>query len=289
MSSSKKESAADIGFELKHRIVGAAFLLLFGALFLPWLLGPSSKESNSESYPDAVTAQASDEKSVQRETIVSGSDTSTPASRFDNDTDSLDTQMTDLQQAIESEEASDDVQEQVYVSKITPLDANQNNANDAQTQTVELDANVTTATQDDKSNSVPSSSQQDVAQAPAQIGDANEGPDSNQTQQVEVNLPAAQVVDAGGNEIKKLKLPEIEVGWAVQVGVFTDKGGAKKVVDDLKSKGFDPSTTIVDTNLGKATGTRIWLGPFAQRVDAAKEKTRLSQRTGEAGFIRAFP
>ena len=90
-------------------------------------------------------------------------------------------------------------------------------------------------------------------------------------------------------ETIEVKEPSVDIGWVVQVGVFTDSKGAAKVVSDLKSKGFDPSTTIVDTNMGKATGTRVWLGPYAQRVDAAKSKTSLKDRTGGDGFIRAYP
>ena len=39
----------DNDFVLKHRIAGAAFLLFFGALVLPWLLGPPS-EAEAVSY-----------------------------------------------------------------------------------------------------------------------------------------------------------------------------------------------------------------------------------------------
>ena len=33
----------DVDFVLKHRVVGAGFLLLFGALILPWMLGSPSQ------------------------------------------------------------------------------------------------------------------------------------------------------------------------------------------------------------------------------------------------------
>ena len=45
----------DNDFVLKHRIAGAAFLLFFGALVLPWLLGPPSDAKKSESVNDTVT------------------------------------------------------------------------------------------------------------------------------------------------------------------------------------------------------------------------------------------
>ena len=49
MSANKTETAdlnQEAEFILKHRVAGAAFLLFFGALFLPWLLGPPSVAGN---------------------------------------------------------------------------------------------------------------------------------------------------------------------------------------------------------------------------------------------------
>ena len=77
--------------------------------------------------------------------------------------------------------------------------------------------------------------------------------------------------------------------WVVQVGVFTDKQSAKQLVEKLRAQGFKPSTTVVDTNRGRATGTRVWLGPFAQRDVAADTLKRFIESTGEHGFIRKYP
>ncbi|MEM7358676.1 MAG: SPOR domain-containing protein [Pseudomonadota bacterium] len=258
----KSKSAQQPDFVLKHRIAGAAFLLFFGALFLPWLLGPPSE---AVKLPDQAREQASE------------------------NLDSNDIE-NDLLAAIESEEVAD--QEQVYISKITPL--NNDDGNGDTTDDVNRDRNdgvevaraptsqESSAPEDDSTQSNNSESQSNTQEpstqetAPA-VAAADPEPGSNPTPS---SPPSNNTIAAAD---------KVDVGWVVQVGVFTDKRGAARVVNDLREKGFDPSTTIVDTNRGKATGTRIWLGPYAQRVNAAKAKTLLTSKTGEAGFIRAYP
>lgn len=80
---------------------------------------------------------------------------------------------------------------------------------------------------------------------------------------------------------------EVERGWIVQVGTFTKSGNVEKLVADLEKSGFVPSTTDVTTSSGSAT--RVWVGPFETRVEAARVKTRLTQRTGSEALIVAYP
>ena len=81
----------------------------------------------------------------------------------------------------------------------------------------------------------------------------------------------------------------ITSGWVVQVGMFVDKKKANNVFRELGEKGFKPSTSVVDTNLGLKTGTRVWLGPFKERQEAVDMKSKLADKTGTSGFIRAYP
>lgn len=236
---------------LKHRIVGAAFLLFFGALFLPWVLGPPSEavkidiDGEEEQIKEVSSAQIEDE----------------------------------LLASLEAEQAS--TPEQVYISKITPLDSLPDPDSGAQPES-QANASADPSTSagpevsDDNSEKKPDPpvSQRQAAASPA--------PDSEQ---------AKAAVPAQADDVKpeQAAQPKIDVGWVVQVGIYTNPQGVSRVLQDLRSKGFNPVTTVVDTNRGKGTGTRIWLGPFAQRVEAAKIKSRLTERTGEAGFIRAYP
>lgn len=80
---------------------------------------------------------------------------------------------------------------------------------------------------------------------------------------------------------------EIERGWIVQVGTFAKADNAQKLVADLENGGFGASTTDVETANGSAT--RVWIGPYGTRVEAARAKTRVSQRTGSEALIVAYP
>lgn len=231
-------------FVLKHRIVGAAFLLFFGALFLPWLLGAPTEASKLPNSTNTTTNSDLSSDDIENE----------------------------LLKAIEDEQITE--VEKVYISKITPLDADK------------LKDEVKPAA---KEEAVSPPVKQTIAKPEPVIETKLE-----KEQKPLVKEPAEKSDNAPDVAVQKetqvtAKANKVEVGWIVQVGMFTDKNGAARVVTDLKQKGFDPSTTVVDTNRGKGTGTRVWLGPYAQRVDAAKAKTRLSGKTGVAGFIRAYP
>lgn len=243
-NSRRKVTKHDVGFVLKHRVAGAGFLLFFGALILPWMLGaPNQADSQDKSIETSKLVDPVDDR---EESPIPAEDK--PVLMADD-------------QTLE--------QEKTYISKITPLDKGnkQNSSSDA-------GKNIT--------NTKSANTESTNTNKPIEIVDdkKTEGTETEGTDQQ--NDIAVSVID-------KKVTPSIDVGWVVQVGVFTDKNGAERVVRDLQGKGFKPSTSIVDTNRGKATGTRIWLGPYAQRVDAAKAKTELTNKTGEAGFIRAYP
>ncbi len=269
--SQKADAVEQADFVLKHRVVGAGILLLFGALVLPWLLGPPSEASK----------------------LVGSSDSSFDvAHQLDSQDRPINPSLASENSLVEDEllaaiEAQDqEAEERIYISKITPLDVRGSSESES-----------TAKPRED-------STQDKLEQTLEKIADSSE-PKSTKTNSTSVAKNASENKEdakkdskAKQEELKVAAVPnkepespvaKIELGWAVQVGVFTDKKGADKVVQDLQSKGFSPSTSVVDTNRGKDTGTRVWLGPFAQRVDAAKAKTRLTDKTGEPGFIRAYP
>lgn len=272
-------------FVLKHRIVGAAFLLFFGALFLPWVLGAPSDEKQA-----SVTTQSTDGQIANR-FVADG--TSRAAPDEEGSTASVD----ELAAAIAGEQV--ETEEQVYISKITPLDGADADPSEPRTST-QSSGNTSAAESVAKEKPVSREAKQQAGPRVDQ-STANSVNSSNPEQKAQTKSASdtkiAESPESGSTlaSAEKTATPEtvkpatIEVGWIVQVGVFTDKRGAGKVVDDLRNKGFQPSTTIVDTNRGPASGTRIWLGPFSQRVNAAKAKAELTDKTGEAGFIRAYP
>jgi len=79
----------------------------------------------------------------------------------------------------------------------------------------------------------------------------------------------------------------IERGWVVRVATLVNAESANKLLADLNEKGFAPDSESIDTPNGE--GTRIWIGPYERRVDAARVRARLEQQIGLPGLITAFP
>lgn len=82
-------------------------------------------------------------------------------------------------------------------------------------------------------------------------------------------------------------IPVPDRGWVVQVGTFGNPKNVNRVMKDLRAKGFSPSSTPVRAKSGPAT--RVWVGPYAQRVDAARVRARIEQLLGTKGLITAYP
>ncbi len=75
--------------------------------------------------------------------------------------------------------------------------------------------------------------------------------------------------------------------WAVRIGTFTKTENAQRIMTMLQQKGFDPKKGRVKTATGRAT--RVWLGPFRDREEAAKTHKRILKETGQKGWIVAYP
>ena len=98
------------------------------------------------------------------------------------------------------------------------------------------------------------------------------------------------IADDNSKVVAAAAISPIDVGWVVQVGLFSTTGyeaRANKLVSELVGDGFKADSTVVETNRGK--GMRVWLGPFAKRADASKEVERLKGATGKDGFVRVYP
>jgi len=249
---------------LKHRITGAGVLILFGALILPWMLGPPSEAKKD--LNDTAQVVVSERHSTFEDEVLA-----------------------ELQS---TDEDFEEPEETVYVSKITPVDGQ---ANAGTPVLVKQNAPAGNESDTASSNSTASKAAEPTADKNAK---ANE-PVS--VAKHEAKNSSADIVDKKNSKPKadtKLaktkpsivsKRPKIDVGWVVQVELLVDKSGAKKLVENLKLKGFEPQTTVVDTNRGKNTGTRIWLGPFEQRAEAGKENDKLEAKMGKRGFLRVYP
>ena len=287
--SQKSEASEQVDFVLKHRVVGAGILLLFGALVLPWLLGPPTEASK-------VVVNSDSDSAGRLAGLEQESESQDAFAALLSDKNKIEDE---LLEAIDAE--GPEIEEQVYISKITPLDIRSAEKPTKKSESKEVagkSSDKTPAKAADPKTPDSDKASPDLTVAKSAKTEAIEKKvDNKDSDKTDKKVASAKpVVEAKSKPVEQAPATtvsaastKVELGWVVQVGVFTDKKGAEKVVQDLQSKGFTPSTSIVDTNRGKGTGTRVWLGPFAQRVDAAKTKTRLTTKTGEPGFIRAYP
>lgn len=287
MAKTSESSDKNVGsFNLKHRVTGAGVLIFFGALVLPWLLGPPSEASKQVDQDGVVTSQSPQHSTFEDKVL----------------------------QEIQGVDSDfEEPEESVYVSKITPVDAGKGKASapvlvsGSNTNPVEKTSDTGRASTGEKPSAVDTETQS----APAKLTTQKAVAASSKT--AEVKKVTENVAEKTGTDknskvdtskvdkttvavtpktVKKVKTAtkaKLDVGWVVQVELLTDEKGAQRLVDDLSSKGFDPHTTVVDTNRGKKTGTRIWLGPYAQRAQAGAENDKLESKMGKRGFIRVYP
>ena len=277
----------DNDFVLKHRIAGAAFLLFFGALVLPWLLGPPSDAKKSESANETV-AQIDEKEEFSAEDLENEvlkqlqdeivKDQQVYVSKVTPNGFTKVSDSEDDRKAKEQKEALEQArlkkQQQEKAAALSEQTKTKEKAQQAEDQALAI---VKKAQESQKASSAEKNIIKNTAKS-----DTSSVADNKKTDDEERAKAFAAALEA---ESKK----NITSGWVVQVGVFTDKAGADKISKTLSTKGFETSTTTVDTNLGANTGTRVWLGPFADRAEASKEKKRLSEKTGTSGFVRAYP
>ena len=78
-----------------------------------------------------------------------------------------------------------------------------------------------------------------------------------------------------------------DVGFAVQLGAFSNADEAGKLRDRVRGLGF--GAFIEQVNTDKGTLTRVLAGPVSSREQAEQLKSQVAARTGINGLVRAHP
>jgi cell division septation protein DedD len=78
-----------------------------------------------------------------------------------------------------------------------------------------------------------------------------------------------------------------KVGFAVQLGAFSDAAEAGAMRERLRAAGFTAFTETVNTDKGKLTRVRV--GPVLDRAAADQLKSQIKSKTGIDGFVRPHP
>jgi cell division septation protein DedD len=78
-----------------------------------------------------------------------------------------------------------------------------------------------------------------------------------------------------------------KVGFAVQLGAFSDAAEAGAMRERLRAAGFSAFTESVNTDKGKLTRVRV--GPVLDRAAADQLKSQIRAKTGIDGIVRPHP
>lgn len=78
-----------------------------------------------------------------------------------------------------------------------------------------------------------------------------------------------------------------KVGFAVQLGAFSDAAEAGAMRERLRAAGFTAFTEAVNTDKGKLTRVRV--GPALDRAAADQLKSQIKAKTGIDGIVRPHP
>jgi DedD protein len=166
----------------------------------------------------------------------------------------------------------------VFRSNITPIGG--------ATPTVQ-DRQDTEETAQSRPESPPPASGDGEASEPVQSAGSGEADGGQDKEASETDDVASEVAARDDKKEDQKQEGGVSRGWIVQVGTFKNQENVKSIVDRLEKGGFESSTTEVDTSEGPAT--RVWVGPYETRVEAARIKTRVKQKTGSEGLIVAYP
>ncbi|MEO6104649.1 MAG: SPOR domain-containing protein [Pseudoxanthomonas sp.] len=94
-------------------------------------------------------------------------------------------------------------------------------------------------------------------------------------------------VPAPAKPVEAHKPAASNVGFAVQLGAFTQAADANALRDKLRANGFSAFVEQVSTD--KGTLSRVRVGPVASRADADQLKAQISAKAGISGMVRPHP
>ncbi len=98
--------------------------------------------------------------------------------------------------------------------------------------------------------------------------------------------PAAPVAPVA-KPVEAPKPAASSVGFAVQLGAFSQAADANALRDKLRAGGF--SAFVEQVNTDKGSLNRVRVGPVASRADADRLKAQVSAKVGVDGMVRPHP
>jgi len=250
-------ATAEPEYQLKHRLVGAAVIVVLAVVIIPLFLSEPALEANS----------GVDEEGVAIQTFRSRI---TPLN-LNN--------INGAEQAEEDDLRSAEVDSRKPVLLDLTLDSEEN------TQPPSVDEPKEEKTALVMTNNAESTEEKEAKPALQPISEPEPKTEPVVEKKPETKVAAVKKVEEPKTVAKEAVSQEetADSGWVVRVGTFSKKANVDSVSTLLNNSGFSPKTKLVDTSLGQST--RVWLGPYAKRETANKISERLKSLIGEKGYV----
>lgn len=286
MSNLEKEESNS----LKYRMIGAVAVLVIAIILLSMVLdqkGAKDESARSAKSALATTQVTSKEEFISRIQPIGDRDDKNKEMNIKMDHSELPKpdKVINAEKAQAEKEANAQVQADV-VGALDDTTADAGNAPVADPVVTEVEDNT------EDSNTAAQVSQSDSDQADSTA--ANEAQAAAEKAAVEAQAKVEQAAkdkasdDAEEKASDTFPNEDINVGWVVRVGTFSNPENVQKMIDVLNKNGFQTQYEII-TTASKKQATRVWVGPYQKRVTAGRAVDKIKSVTGVDPFIKAFP
>jgi len=232
-------------YDPRHRLTGAVVLILLAIILLPMLLSKSPDDQGQEAEP--VVMEVTKEGKKVFVSRISSVDPAKPAA------------VPEAKKPAEKVSSSEDKK----TDKVEKSDQ------DSSALFKPMSHTTATKTSSAKSTATKAKSGTASSSKPAVKKTTTKSSTSTSTSKSTVSKKSTTAAASGG--------------WILQVGVFSQSANADKKVSELKKKGFNAKSGKVKTSKGVAT--KVWIGPFKDRVSAEKMQDRLQHKTRQRGMV----
>jgi len=247
-------------YELKHRLTGAAVLVVLAVVVIPLFLSEPALEANTAVSEESASVQTFRSRIVPLNlNNVNGGEKTAQQDLDSVEVDSRKPALLDL--TLSSEKKTQAVSSDQEKNKKTALVMTEKSGSAADKKSKE---SLKKLTKPDTKIAKPATDKSEKTTKVAAVEPKKETKASNSNS-------AAQEEGSASS------------GWVVRVGTFSKQANVDSVSTLLNNSGFNPKTKSVDTSLGKST--RVWLGPYAKRETADKISSRLKSLIGEKGYV----
>jgi len=275
-----------VDIKLKHRLVGACVILALAVFFLPLIL-------DSEKYRSEIETQIPENSTLQSDEKAEPESSNQGALTINLDEDEPEKAIIEDIKSDKKPVKSIGKEGSVNKTPANTLESDEENT-ESELQTEEgedkaevKDSNVDvsskqTAQQTKESNEVAEDSGR-TADNTKQKADAESVPETKNEPVVQKEPAAKKDTASNKNTVSKKNTPKFEEqAWVIQIGSFSNKDNAAKLVSDLRTQGYRAYERV------SGEYSRVYVGPYPDKKAADSRQQGLEDIIGTPVKIIEF-